>query len=172
VKHLRLFENFDQNEILYHGTRKEFANFKIGADIATPTYGGTVDQDLGIFFTDNLTMAKWFAGRTKYDVDKTETYVDVPGPGRVISVKLDLKNPWILNDQIDEVDEEDPGQDYFDVVKDAGGGAAFRKKLEAEGYDGVIVNDVTTNYYEGTSGYSIVVAFDPSQIRTISKNVL
>lgn len=68
-------------------------------------------------------MAKWFAGRSKYDIDKTEEYVDVPGPGRVLSAKLDIKNPWILNDQIPNAgdnSDDDPGQDYFRIIKKSG----------------------------------------------------
>lgn len=170
MKHLRLFENFDHTEIYYHGTKHQFSTFKLGNAISNPTYGGgIVDQDLGIFFTDNLIMAKWFAGRTEYDADKTEDYVDIPGPGRVVSAKLDIQNPWIMNDQISDVDEDDPGQDYFDIVKEAGGGVKFRKKLMDEGYDAVIVKDATTNYY-ADGGYDIIVVFEVSQIKVISKD--
>lgn len=174
MKHLKLFENFDQNEVFYHGTKSEFDNFKIGSDVATPTYGGTDDNGLGIFFTDNMTMAKWFADRSKYDMDKTERYIDVPGPGRVVSAKLDIKNPWILNDQIPNAGEnsdEDTGQDYFQVIKKEGGADKFRARLIKEGYDAVIVRNANTNYYED-GGYDIIVVFDPKQIKIISKNVL
>lgn len=41
----------------------------------------------------------------------------------------------------------------------------------ADGYDAVIVKNAVTNYYEDGS-YDIVVVFDPSQIKIISKNVI
>jgi len=171
VKHLKLFENFDQSEVYYHGTKNKFDAFKVGSEVANPTYGKVLDHGLGIFFTDNLTMAKFFAGISYYDVE-AEGYVDEPVDGaRVVSAKLDIKNPFIVNDHVEEVDEDDPGQDYFDLVKQAGGGDKFRKQLIDQGYDGVIVNGATTNYYEEGS-FSIVVVFDPSQIKVISKNVL
>lgn len=169
MKHLRLFENFDKSEVYYHGTRKDFTQFKMNQEIENPTYGGAeLDQGLGIFFTDNMTIAKWFAGLTEYDPNE-EGYVDKDGPGRVISASLDIKNPWILNDQIPNAGD-DPGQDYFDVVKKEGGGRKFRDKLIAEGYDSVIVRGAVTNYYEDGS-YDIIVVFDPKQIQVISKNV-
>lgn len=168
MRHLQLFENFDKSDMYYHGTKSKFTNFKLDSKISSPTYGGVVDNGLGIFFTDNLTMAKWFAGLTEYDSDVDE-YVDVKGPGRVISVKLNIKNPWILNDEVTVQDEDDPGQDYFRIVEENGGGQKFREKLMNEGYDSVIVKDVTTNYYaDGT--YDIVVVLDPEHIKIISNN--
>lgn len=169
--HIKLFESFDTSDTYYHGTDKQFTDFKLDNNVAHELYGkGAGDQDLGLFFTDNLTMAKWFAGITEYD-DKTEKYINVPGPGRVISVKLDIKNPWILSDHV-EVDEDDPGQDYFHVINKAGGGKSFREQLMNDGYDAVIVNNATTNYYEDTGMYDIVVVFDSKQIQVISRDVM
>ena len=117
-------------------------------------------------------MAKFFAGLTAFDPDEG-AYVDENGPGRVMTVKLDIKNPWILNDQIPDAGnntDDDPGQDYFRHIKKEGGGAKFRNKLISEGYDSVIVRDVVTNYYEDGS-YDIIIVFDPNQIKVISKKV-
>lgn len=165
MKHLLLFESFDKNEVLYHGTKNKFTRFEIGRSVSNPTYGGVSDNGLGIFFTDNQTMAKWFAGMIDYDVD-TERYEDTGENGHIISAKVNLKNPWVLSEHVDDIDEDDPGQTYFDVVDEMGGGEQMRKKLESEGYDGVVVNDMRTNYYED-GAYKMVVAFNSDSIRVV-----
>lgn len=127
------------------------------------------DHGLGAFFTDNLTMAKWFAGMVDYDVN-VERYVDLGNEkSRVVSARLDIKNPWVLNDHY-EVDEDDPGQTYFDAVDDYGGGEAMREKLSKMGYDSVVVNGMNTNYYED-GNYNIYAVFDPRNISIIDNNV-
>jgi hypothetical protein len=166
MQHLLLFESF--SEILYHGTNRKFASFKLSDQISNPTYGAKMpDNGLGIFFTDNLTMAKWFAGIVDYDAD-TERYEDIGGYGRVIEARVNVKNPWVLSDHVDKVDDDDPGQTYFEVVEKMGGGAKMRETLQAQGYDGVVVDGMSTNYYEDGT-YKMVVVFDPKSIVTLSR---
>jgi len=188
MKHLKKFNeisgyrsnfDFDKNEIYYHGTTEPFDNFTLGNRVTTKTYGNKApDQGLGTFFTDNLTMAKWFAGRTEYDLD-TEKYEELSGTGRVVSANLNIKKPWILNDNYldymskeDFINWEDPIQVYFDIINTESGGENFKEKLKTDGYDSVIVKGGTTNYYEYPNTYDIIVVFNPSQINVISKNVL
>ena len=58
---------------VYHGTNKDFNKFLLGKEIVNPTYGKIIDNGLGIFFTDNKTMALWFAGLVSYNGD-TDRY--------------------------------------------------------------------------------------------------
>lgn len=152
------------DKIFYHGTTSKFTTFKINSHINNPTYGGITDHNLGIFFTDNLTMAKWFAGLIEYDNDK---YVNIENSnGEVISAKLNIKNPWILSDHVQNIDIDDPGQTYFDTVENMGGGQKMRETLQEKGYDSVIVENATTNYYEDGS-FNMYIVFDPTLIKII-----
>jgi hypothetical protein len=129
-------------------------------------YGrGFPDHGLGIFFTDNLTMAKWFAGLSEYDAEHAEEYIPTGEEGSVIVARLDISNPWILQDHIQDFNE-DPGQTYFDVVSQAGGGEKFRRLLIEQGYDGVVVRGMTTNYY-GEGAYDMYVVFNSSQVEVL-----
>jgi len=156
----------NSNNVVYHGTTRKFTSFKINSEISTNTYGGTTDQALGIFFTDNIIMAKWFAGLIEYSLNY-DKYVKTDNTnGQIISAKLNMKNPWILKDHIDDIDVDDPGQTYFQTVDSMGGGENMRKTLQEQGYDGVIVNNMNTNYY-ADGDYNIYVVFNTSDINVI-----
>lgn len=154
------------NTIVYHGTDKEFTNFKLFNDVSNPTYGNVIDNNLGIFFTDNIIMAKWFAKLIDFDIN-TGKYENTNNTGRIISAKLNIKRPYILQEQIEEIDPDDPGQTYFNLVEEYGGGKKMREKLIQEGFDGVIVKNMNTNYYED-GDYNLYVVFDPKQIKIIN----
>lgn len=158
--------NESLDKVLYHGTDKNFTNFKLDSNISNPMYNNkNTDNDLGIFFTDNLTMAKWFAKLIEFDPNTGE-YINTNTDGRVITAKLDIKNPYILQDQIENIDIDDPGQTYFDLVEEMGGGKIMREKLIDRGFDSVIVKNMNTNYYEDGS-YTLYVVFDPKQIKIL-----
>jgi hypothetical protein len=164
-----LLEN-NTNKIYYHGTNSDFTEFKLGQEINTNLYNSDIeDQGLGIFFTDNLEMANYFAGLIEFNPD-TGKYVEIDNPtGRVIKVNLDIKDPWVLQDMIDEDEiDEDPGQTYLDIVEQQGGGSEFREFLIDASYDSVIVKNVETNYY-GTNpnGFDIIVVLNPKSITII-----
>jgi len=150
----------------YHGTSRPFDKFELGSDVSNPIYGGSSpDHGLGIFFTDNLTMAKWFAGLSEYDPEQAEGYVPTGKEGFIIAAKLNISKPWVLQDHAVELDE-DPGQTYFNIVSQAGGGEKFKSLLMKQGYDGVVVKGMTTNYY-GDGTYNMYVVFDSGQAEVI-----
>ena len=114
-------------------------------------------------------MANYFAGLIEFDPDAGK-YVEIDNPtGRVIKVNLDIKDPWILQDMIDEDEiDEDPGQTYFDIVDQQGGGSEFRDYLIDSGYDSVIVKNAETNYYgDDPNGFDIIIVLDPKLISII-----
>lgn len=153
--------------ILYHGTSRKFDKFKLESDISSPLYGTDAsDNGLGIFFTENKTMAKQFAGTEEYDSDK-EKYVSTGKAGNIVVANIHIKNPWILQEQVKDIDEDDAAQTYFDIVKQYGNGKKMREELSKQGYDAVIVKNVTTNYYED-GHYTIYVVFNPGDIEIIS----
>lgn len=156
-----LFEAAETNvyEVM-HGTKRRFERFDLKQAISTPTYGGAPDNGVGIFFTDNEIMAKWFAGLTEYSIDH-DRYIDKPGEnGRVIHAKVKLENPFIIGGN----NEDDDGvQEYFREIEDAGGAQEFREKLIDHEFDGVIIENCTTNYYEG-GDYTVFIALNPEQI--------
>ena len=119
------------------------------------TYNGN-DDGMGTFYTDNETMAKWFAGLEDYDVDK-ESYVPTGNTdGEVITDDINLKNPYIIDS---EDEDNDSFQVYMDEIKESGGVEAYKEKLIAEGHDGIILQNCNTNYYnDGT--YTIYIDFE------------
>lgn len=160
---IRLFENFDRQEFrtVYHGTSRRFVNLRLDAEASNPVYGTDApDRGLGVFFTDNLVMAAWFAGIVDFDPDEGD-YVRTGQAGRVLSASLSVKRPWVLQEHVDDIDQDDPGQTYFETVERMGGGERMRELLSDQGYDCVVVHGMTTNYYRDGS-YSIYVLFDPS----------
>lgn len=157
------------NELLYHGSKNKFSAFKLGSKVNNPTYSSSdFDHGLGIFLTDNLTMAEWFAGVSYYNMNfGAEKYEPTGDSGYVYSVKIDIDKPYIINHhhEIDE-DDDDPGQKYFEVVKNFGGGRKFREYLIKNGYDSVILKNATTNYYQEGS-FDIIVVLYPEDVKII-----
>jgi hypothetical protein len=86
-----LKEEFENYTIVYRG---------IG-DRINATYGKGSDDGMGVFWTDNLTMAKWFAGLIDYSVD-TDRYENIKGSKGMIltkEIKFDVSGTsldWIL----------------------------------------------------------------------------
>lgn len=101
-------------------------------------------------------MAKWFAGLIEYSVD-TNKYEKISDDGKVLEKDINFKKPYIINENHEEYDEEyDSFHIYMNEIKDIGGVENYRNKLLKEGYDGIILEDCTTNYYDyGT--YSIYI---------------
>jgi len=163
LKSFDLFEAEDNAPVLYHGTTNEFDKFEVGKPISNAPYGAAIDNGLGIFFTDNLTMAKWFGKMIEYDGDK-DKYVPVKGSkGRVIKAKVYLKNPFVVESP-DPDNEQDGVQEYFKAIQKAGGVEKFKKQLLDKGYDGVVIEDSNTNYYKD-GYYKVWIVFSPNQIK-------
>lgn len=154
------------NNILYHGSKNKFNKFTIDKEINNPTYNlNNLDHGLGIFLTDNLTMAKWFAGIIDFNPNSGK-YENTNETGYVYNVKVNINNSYIINEH-HEVDIDDSGQTYFDVIEKYGGGKKFREYLLKNEYDSVIVKNATTNYYEDGQ-YDIIVILEPKNIQIIN----
>jgi len=120
------------------------------------TYNGS-DDGIGTFWTDNLTMAKWFAGLIDYDPDSNSykpTMDDgvsdginngVSDGGKVIKSTLTFKNPYII-DSIGT--NRDSFQYYMDEIKSYGGVEKYKSYLLNNNYDGIFILNNDTNYYE------------------------
>lgn len=161
----KINENINNN-ILYHGSKNKFNKFTIDKEINNPTYNlNNLDHGLGVFLTDNLTMAKWFAGIIDFNPN-TGKYEKTNEIGYVYKVKANINNPYIINEHY-TVDIDDAGQTYFNVIEEYGGGKKFREYLLKNEYDSIIVNNVTTNYYE-SGDYSIVVILDTKNAKIIN----
>lgn len=151
--------------VLYHGTTAKFDTFEIGKDIKNPLYGDVPDDHgLGVFFTDNKTMAEWFAGMTDFDSNK-EKYVKTKNKGRVIEAKATLNNPYVI-DVLNEDLDMDSAQIYFREIENAGSADEYRKKLMDKGHDGIILKRCNTNYYEDGT-YQIWVVFNTKDIQIL-----
>lgn len=128
-------EQDDEYTIVYRG---------VGGKI-NATYGNSSDEGMGVFWTDNLTMAKWFADLIDYDVN-TDRYEKTGNKkGKVLKKELKFDNPYI----VDSDDEDyDSFQTYMDEISDIGGVYEYKKMLEEKGHDGIILKNCRTNYYE------------------------
>ena len=130
-----LKEEFENTTTVYRG---------IGDRINT-TYGKVSDDGMGVFWTDNLTMAKWFAGLIDYSVD-TDRYENIKGSkGKILTKEIKFENPYV----IDSDDEDDDSfQVYMDEIYDFGGVDNYKEMLIEKNYDGIILRNCSTNYYE------------------------
>lgn len=150
------------NKKWYHGSKVKFENFTLNTSISNNTYGsGIGDHNLGIFLTDNLTMSKWFAGIIEFN---DYQYENTGNGGYVYECTPLIKNPFILNEQLTDIDEDDAGQTYFEFINKFNSIHELRNMLLNNNYDSLIVNDVTTNYYENGS-YSILIILDTKNIK-------
>lgn len=166
VLHSTVEESAAASEILYHGTTKKFDKFEIAKPVANAPYNATPDNGIGIFFTDNPTMAKWFAGMVEFDGEKGE-YVNTHNGGRLVMAKAKLESPYVIKGT-DPDNEDDGVQEYFDQIKKAGGADKFKNALVDKGHDGIVIEDCNTNYYEDGT-YKVVIVFDPADIKMVGQ---
>jgi hypothetical protein len=130
-----LKEEFENTTTVYRG---------IG-DRINATYGKVSDDGMGVFWTDNENMAKWFAGLIDYSVD-THRYENIEGSkGEILTKEIKFKNPYV----VDSDDEDyDSFQVYMDEIHDFGGVDNYKEMLIENNYDGIILRNCSTNYYE------------------------
>ena len=101
------------------------------------TYGKTSDDGIGVFWTDNIIMAKWFAGLIDYDVN-SERYEIISTGGKVLEKTLNFKNPYI----VDSDDEDyDSFQNYIDEIAAFGGVEKYKSALIKKKHDGIILKN-------------------------------
>jgi len=146
-----------------HGTKKKFNNFELGKEITNETYGKVIDNGLGIFFTDNETMAKYFAGVYRYS--DNEIYEYIPNKsGYLVTAEITMNKTL----KIENLQEsfEDSIQQYFALIEKVGGADKLREILISEGFDSIKVSDATTNYYEDNT-YDVYVVLDPKNCKII-----
>ena len=108
-------------------------------------------------------MAECFAGLKIYDGD-TSQYEDTGHKADKV-LEFDTfgpQNPMIIDSSHTEYDlenEKDSVQIYFDEIREAGGAENYRKALQAQGFDGIILKGNTTNYYEDGT-YDVYIDFN------------
>lgn len=146
------------DDIWFHGTRADFSAFKISDASANPGFNMD-DTGLGVFLTDNLIMAKQFAGMMYYDADEP----DDNGIGRVLSVKVKANKPYLAG-------EGEYGlHSYASAIEDFGGVPGFRAWLIKEGYDSVLIKDLEDHYYEDGT-YDILCVLDAQDTQIVGKS--
>lgn len=117
------------------------------------TYNGS-DDGIGVFWTNNLTMAKWFAGLIDYDVN-TERYETISNDGKIFQKTLSFSNPYV----VDSDDEDyDSFQQYMDEIRNSGSVEKYKSSLMKKNHDGIILKNNNTNYYED-GVYDIYIEF-------------
>jgi len=148
----------------FHGTKNKFNKFELGRIISNPIYGGNIDNGLGIFFTDNLTMAKWFAQAVEYSCDDNK-YIDTGNKAYLITAELILNKPLEFKNENGKFD--DSYQQYFEFIEKIGGVGICHEKLLSAGYDSIIIYNADTNYYENGT-YDAYVMLTTENIKIIS----
>jgi hypothetical protein len=131
--------------VLYHGTTKNFAEFKMGPDIEAPN--GASAKALGFFFTGEADTAEGFISHPEL----SNAYAD---GGHVMPVYLAVRNP--KTESMDKIEDIEANW----TLKKA---QAYRARLEAQGYDGIIFRDKASGGVE-------YVAFHPEQIKSAIGN--
>ncbi len=144
---------------IYHGSKHKFSKFQQNVNLQNlVTRTEFSDNDMGLFFTDNLIMAKYFAGIHEYSVT-FEDYVQKDS-GYIYKVDLNISNPYIIESDDEDYDSV---QIWFNLIKE-NGLINFKSELIDNGYDSVILKDAITYYYaDGT--YSTIIVFDPKNIK-------
>lgn len=128
---------------LYHGTPKENGEFYVFDNNKAKRKGGFgfASSGKGFYFTTKREAAE----------------VYTRSGGRLLSVYVDIKNPYIVNGDIKEQISNDFGIDPLNVYLQE-----VRRILSSKGYDGII---------QGKGDARIVVAYYPEQIKlTSNKN--
>lgn len=128
---------------LYHGTPKENGEFYVFDNNKAKRKGGFgfASSGKGFYFTTKREAAEIYTR----------------SGGRLLSVYVDIKNPYIVNGDIKEQISNDFGIDPLNVYLQE-----VRRILSSKGYDGII---------QGKGDAQIVVAYYPEQIKlTSNKN--
>ena len=128
---------------LYHGTPKENGEFYVFDNNKAKRKGGFgfASSGKGFYFTTKREAAEIYTR----------------SGGRLLSVYVDIKNPYIVNGDIKEQISNDFGIDPLNVYLQE-----VRRILSSKGYDGII---------QGRGDAQIVVAYYPEQIKlTSNKN--
>lgn len=129
------------------------------------TYGGVSDDGIGVFYTDNKLMAECFAGLKIFDGDTGEYESTGYTGGKVLEFdSFAPKNSYIIDSSHPdyEIDyDNDSVQIYFDQIRAASGVEKYKKGLQDKGFDGIILKENTTNYYEDGT-YDVYIDFNKS----------
>ena len=99
-------------------------------------------------------MAKWFAGLIEYDVN-TDQYETISEDGKVIEKTLNFNNPYVITT---DDEDYDAFQQYMDEIQETRGVDSYKSNLIENGYDGIILKNNNTNYYEDGT-YNIYIEF-------------
>ena len=130
------------------------------------TYNGN-DDGMGTFYTDNATMAAWFAGTKEYNADNNK-YEDTGNDGEITENNINFRKPYII-DSHDE--DNDSFQVYMNEIEQNGGVEAYKAKLITNGYDGIILKSCNTNYYEDGT-YDIYIDFENKTNESIDDEMI
>ena len=135
--------------VVHHFTYNSFEKFD--RDYAAKQYGRTPDSvdTIGVWFTTNPDAA----------------YVPVDGKidlgvGRRMDAHIGMRKPLYLDDM--------PGKDAFTQLKDMvdkDGAAKVRARLQAKGYDGVVLQGTNLDGFEQT----VVIPFEAEQIVNVDR---
>ncbi len=129
----------------YHGTPEKFTSFDL-SKAGKSTDSGMFGK--GFYFSDNVAEAKTYSTRG----GKT---------GEVKTVKLNMKNPYVINTKADIPDIKVPNKTMADLKNSPENySKMFTEFLKKKGYDGVIDNLSKNKQY---------VVFDKSQIKIVPK---
>lgn len=147
--------------IALHGTNRDFSEFRTVLPGDKQTSRNNWMGELGSWFAAPSPHRGYEAGSAAATADVFATLRskdDEVSEGAVIyPVFLSIQNPYEMETYEDAVEQRD----------EAGGGKAFREKLIAQGYDGVVIRESNT---DGGQFRDDWIAFYPNQIKSAIGN--
>ncbi len=129
--------------VLYHGTAASFDRFGRTQVTDFGFYGN------GFYFTPDIMDANSYVGMSDYKFPRDESRP------RIIPAYISIKNPYIFR----------IGEDH--KPNNAAEADAFTNRLKSLGHDGIVVPYDYLSPIEDASDIYEVVAFDPTQIKSI-----
>lgn len=130
--------------VVYHGTKSDIREGSFDTAVTAPQKGDNYAYSpLGGWFSDSARIANNFAGEQRFQDDRPQ----------VLASYLSIRNPYEIS-----------YDNLADVVANQGQARKLRRKLEAQGHDGIKVGR-----HGGADGYDYV-AFRPEQIKSATGN--
>ncbi len=145
----KIVDDDGQPLVVHHFTYNSFEKFD--RDYAAKQYGRSPDSidTIGIWFTDNAKAA----------YVPTDGKIDL-GVSRRVDAQIGMRKPFYLDDE--------PGRDAFSqllAMVEKGGAAKLRTSMQANGYDGVVLQGTKLDGFEQT----VIIPFEAEQIVPVDR---
>lgn len=151
-----LKNNKKEKKIYYHGTNKNFENFKQRKGLISNVLGSEEVERVGFFFTDDILFAEEFGKVSKYHLNINKI-LDLRNGFNEKNIDIFIKNgfneKYLINMQT---------ENYWELF-DEDTGVLFKKLIENNNYDAVLFKELDKN----KKFVDVTVIFDSNKIEKI-----